>query len=387
MSTFDGNHKKIIAAFMALKNKATILEKYTLRGNYQINKNRLPFIKVHNYFAHLRDVCDLPIVFLINEELSNTAARHLCPELLVEMLEEQHLTSAVQIDGKQAALVSEDFEASLSDVRALLSDRINGMVGSLMLDFTVSAFSCFEHWITKLYDGYAEKLETVYEKSRRDKVIKLLDRHGESKSDEDRSKCVDKILDVRGPYRSFPDKINALYNLADKQKYGRDINHDKDLIKFLGACRNTVHNSGIHRNSPLQVTCNEITYFLETDRPWYSPSYPQSIALLGELADIYSHLIRSLDDWPLETVCEDITLQPNLRRFEIAVELAHESDGQTALEYFLIEDLEVGEVQAANIVRKLAEIKADTSRDPKEFCIHEIMTADLLKPLQLTPAS
>ena len=387
MSTFDGNHKKIIAAFMALKNKAIILEKHTLRGNYQINKNRLPFINVHNYFAHLRDVCDLPIVFMINEELSNTAARHLCPELLVEMLEEQYLTPAVQIDGKQAALVREDFEASLSDVRALLSDRINGMVGSLMLDFTVSAFSCFEHWITKLYDGYAEKLETAYEKSRRDKVIKLLDRHGESKSDEERSKCVDKILDVRGPYRSFPDKINALYNLADKQKYARDINHDKELIKFLGACRNTVHNSGIHRNSPLQITCNEITYFLETDRPWHSPSYPQSIALLGELVDIYSHLIRSLDDWPLEAVCEEIALQPNLRRFEIAVQFAHEYDGETALEYVLIEDLEVGEVQAANIVKKLAEIKADTSRDPKEFCIHEIMTADLLKPLQLNPAS
>ncbi len=387
MSTFDGNHKKIIAAFMALKNKATILEKHTLRGNYQINKNRLPFIKVHNYFAHLRAVCDLPIVFMMNEELSNTAARHLCPELLVEMLEERHLTQAVQIDGKPVALVREDFEASLSDVRALLSDRINGMVGSLMLDFTVSAFSCFEHWITKLYDGYAEKLETAYEKSRRDKVIKLLDRHGESKSDEERSKCVEKILDVRGPYRSFPDKINALYNLADKQKYGRDINHDKDLIKFLGACRNTVHNSGIHRNSPLQITCNGITYFLETDRPWYSASYPQSIALLGELADIYSHLIRSLDDWPLEAVCEEITLPPILRRFEIAVEFAHESDGETALEYVLIEDLEVGEVQAANIVKKLAEIKADTSRDPKEFCIYEIMTADLLKPLQPNPAS
>ncbi|QXH37545.1 hypothetical protein [Pseudomonas muyukensis] len=387
MSTFDGNHKKIIAAFMALKNKAAYLEKHTLRGNYQINKNRLPFIKVHNYFAHLRAVCDLPVVFMMNEELSNTAARHLCPELLVEMLEERHLTQAIQIDGKPAALVREDFEASLSDVSALLSDRINEMVGSLMLDFTVSAFSCFEHWITKLYDGYAEKLEAAYKNSRRNKVIKLLDQHDKSKSDEERSKCVEKILDVRGPYRSFPDKINALYNLADKQKYERDINHDKDLINFLGACRNTVHNSGIHRKSPLQITCNGITYFLETDMPWYSASYPQSIALLGELADIYSHLIKTLDDWPLEAVCEEITLPANLRSFEIAVQSAHKSDGETALEYFLIEGLEVGEVQAANIVKKLAEIKADTTRDPKEFCIYEVMTADLMKPLQPNPAS
>ncbi|KHL70974.1 hypothetical protein SF06_03840 [Pseudomonas flexibilis] len=387
MSTFDENHKKIIAAFMALKNKAILLEKHTLRGIYQINKNRLPFIELRNYYANLRDVCDLPIVFMMNEELSNTAARHLCGELLVEMLEERHLTPGVQVDGKPVALVHEDFEATLSDIRALFSDRINGMVGSLMLDFTVSAFSCFEHWITKLYDGYAEKLEAAYEQGRRDKVVKLLERYGEAKSDEERSKRLNGILNVRGPYRSFPDKINALYKMVDKQRYGRDINHDKDIIRFLGACRNTVHNSGLHLKDPLQITCNGITYFLEAHRPWYSASYPQSIALLGELADIYSHLIRSLDDWPWEAVSEEITLQPHMMLFEIAVQLACEFDGEVALEYALIEDLEVGEVQAANIVKKLAEIKADTSRDPEAFCIYEILTGDLLKPLELKPVS
>lgn len=62
MSTFDGNHKKIIAAFIALKNKALLLEKHTLRGIYQINQNSLPFIELRNYYANLKDVCDLPIV-------------------------------------------------------------------------------------------------------------------------------------------------------------------------------------------------------------------------------------------------------------------------------------------------------------------------------------
>ncbi|MDR9863297.1 MULTISPECIES: hypothetical protein [Pseudomonas] len=385
MSTFDSNHKLIIAAFLALKNKAIILEKHTLRGNYQINKNRLPFFMVHNYYSHLRDVCDLPIVFMMNEELSNTAARHLCPELVVEMLEEQHLTPRVQVDGKGAALEHEDFKASLSDISALFSDRINGMVGSLMLDFTVSAFSCFEHWITKLYGGYAETLEADYEKSRKDKVSKLLKRHGESNSDEDRSKYLNEILEVRGPHRSIPDKINALYKMVDEQKYGRNINHDKNIIQFLGACRNTVHNAGLHRKDPLQIICNGITYSLDTDRPWYNASYPQSIALLGELVDIYSHLIRSLDDYPLDAVCEEIKRQPDMMLFETAVEHAYRSDGQTPLEYILVEEFEVGEVQAANIAKRLARIKADTSRDPDEFCIFEILSGDLLKPLETQP--
>ncbi|MDY1338842.1 hypothetical protein SOJ48_18205 [Pseudomonas aeruginosa] len=381
MSTFDGNHKKIIAAFIALKNKALLLEKHTLRGIYQINQNSLPFIELRNYYANLRDVCDLPIVFMMNEELSNTAARHLCPDLLIEMLEEKLLTPRVQVDGRFTALAHEDFEASLSDVRALFSDRINGMVGSLMLDFTVSAFSCFEYWITKLYDGYSKKLEADYEQGRREKVVKLLERYGNAKSDEEMSKCLNGILKVRGSYRTFPDKINALYKMVDRQSYGRDIKHDKDIINFLGACRNTVHNSGLHRKAPLQITCNGVTFWLKTDRPWYSASYPQSIALLGELADIYSHLIRSLNDWSLESVSDEITLQPHMTYFETAVQLAYELDREAALKYVLIESLEVGEVKAANILRKLAKIKADSKRDPEAFCIYEILMCDLLKPL------
>ncbi|MBI0473232.1 MULTISPECIES: hypothetical protein [Pectobacterium] len=386
MSTFDSNHKNIIAAFMALKNKATLLEKHTLRGNYQINKNRLPFIEVRNYYASLRNVCDLPIIFMMNEELSNTAARHLCPELLIELLKEQHLTLDVQVDGKPASLEHEDFEASLSDIRALFCDRINGMVGSLMLDFTVSVFSCFEHWITKLYDGYAEKLEAEYKNSRRDKVVKLLKRYGGARSDEEKLKYLNGILDVRGPYRSFPDKINALYKMVDKQKYMRDINHDKDIIKFLGACRNTVHNSGVHQKDSLQITCNGITYFLRAGRPWYCDRYSQSIGLLGELTDIYSHLVRSLSDWPLESVCEEILLQPDMRRFEIAVQLAFDADQAVPLEQILIENMGVGEVQAKNIARILGRIKSDISRDPKDFCIYEILTGDLLNSLE-TPGS
>lgn len=52
-----------------------------------------------------------------------------------------------------------------------------------------------------------------------------------------------------------------------------------------------------------------------------------------------------------------------------------------ALKYVLIESLEVGEVKAANILRKLAKIKADSKRDPEAFCIYEILMCDLLKPL------
>jgi len=367
---------------MALKNKAILLEKCTLRGNYSLNKNNLPFIRVYNYYTNLKAVCDLPIVFMINEELSNLAARQHCPDLLIEMHDEKHLTPDVHVSGKLARLSDEDFLASMSDIRELLSGRINEMVGSLMLDFTVSAFSCFENWISKLYSGYAEKLEAAYEKGRREKVIDLLKQHGEASSDDAKLKCLEKILSVRSGYRSFPDKINALYKMVEKKNYARDIKKDKEIIEFLGACRNTVHNSGFHRGKSRQITCNGITYDLQINRPWYSKSYPQSIALLGELTDIYSALIKSLDDWPWEVVFEETSDTVPMMKFEHAVDLAFRSDGKTALEDYLVTELEVGRVQAANIAKVLGNIKSDSSRNPEAFCAHEILVHDLLRPLE-----
>ncbi|UBM25248.1 hypothetical protein K8374_23315 [Pseudomonas sp. p1(2021b)] len=381
MGFFDENHKKIISAFMALKNKAVLLEKCTLRGDYTINKNDLPFIRVRNYYTNLKDVCDLPIVFMINEELSNMAARHYCPDLLLEIHDEKHLTPFVQINGKPARLSDDDFLSSVSDVRKLLSERINGMVSSLMLDFTVSAFSCFENWISKLYSGYAKKLEAEYEESRRAKIVELLARHGEADSEDAKTKCLEKILSVRSGYRSFPDKVNALFKMVDKKAYVRDINHDKEVIDFLGACRNTVHNSGVYRGKPREVTCNGVTYALQTNKAWYNQSYPQAIALLGELTEIYSALIKSLDDWPVEVVSEEDLDVVSMTQFEFGVNLVLRCDGETVFEDYLVNKLGVGRLQARNISRLLKKIKSAGFRDPEDFCVFELLTQDLLQSI------
>lgn len=381
MGLFDENHKKIICAFMALKNKAIFLERGTLLGNYNLNRNNLPFIRVYNYYTSLKAVCDLPIVFMINEELSNLAARQHCPDLLIEMYDEKHLTPVVHVNGKVARLSNDDFLNSMSDIRGLLSNRINEMVGSLMLDFTVSAFSCFENWVSKLYSGYAEKLEADYEKSRREKVLDLLGQYGEAESDDARLKCLEDLLSIRGAYRSFPDKINALYKMVEKENYARDVKKDKKIIEFLGACRNTVHNSGFHRGKPRQVECNGITYVLETNRPWYNKSYLQSIAIIGELVDIYSALVKSLSELPVHEIYEEVQDEASMLKLECVVDIALRSDMDAALEDYLVNELGVGRLQAANIAKLVAKIRLEGSRDPDEVYAYEFLVSDLLQPL------
>lgn len=379
MSSFDANHKAIISAFMSLKSKATLLEKYLLRDIYQINRNELPFIEFHSYFSLLRSVCDLPIFILINEEVSQAGARPLIPKLVDEMRTDNCIATHVAVDGKPVKISQEDFQASLLDIQELFVNRVNHMVSSLMLDFTVSAFSCFEHWITKLYDGYPE-LSATYSEDRKLKASKLIERAGQSSSPEDQGKLVDDALKLRGTFESFSDKLNAIYKMVDKKAYARDINRDKELVSFFGARRNTVHNAGVHRNNTRTISHNGASYALEEGKPFHSESYPQSIEMVGELADIYVNIVRSLKQPPQSSLASEFVQQEILAQFEETIHSALACRDPFPLTDILCVFFDIGELQAANIADAVNSIKADPSWNPNEFNIYQILKSDLQRP-------
>lgn len=386
MSTFDANHKAIISAFMSLKSKATLLEKDLLIDSYHINRNNLPFIEVQNYFSLLRSVCDLPLFMMINEEVSSVGARHLIPKLVDEMRADKCIATHVTVGGELAEISQGDFHASLSDIRELFVGRVNHMVSSMMLDFTVSAFSCFEYWITKLYDGYPE-LDTAYSESRTSKASKLIELAGAASSPECQRKLVNHALNIRGSFVPFPDKLNALYKIVDKKAYARDINKDKELVYFLGARRNTVHNAGIHRNKNRNVSHNGASYLLEQGKPFHSDSYPQSIEMIGELTDIYVNVVRSLKHLPPNSLASEVVEQEVLVHFEKTIRSALACPSPAPVAEILGGFFGIGERQAANIADAVNAIKADPSWDPVEFNIYEILTSDLQKPRGHSSAS
>ncbi|MGY5943186.1 hypothetical protein [Stenotrophomonas forensis] len=379
MSSFDANHKAIISAFISLKAKATLLEKHLLSDSYHINRNDLPFIEVQSYFSLLRSVCDLPIFMLINEEVSNAGARTLIPRLVDEIRTDKCIATQVAVDGKPEEISQEDFHESLSDIRELFVSRVNHMVSSLMLDFTVSAFSCFEYWITKLYEGYPE-LSTAYSEGRKSRASKLIERAGRSSSSEEQRKLVDDALKLRGNFESFSDRLNALYKIVDKKAYARDINRDKELVSFLGARRNAVHNAGVHRNNTRNISHKGASYVLEEGKPFYSKSYPQSIEMVGELADIYVNIVRSLKQPPQSSLASEFVQQEVLIQFEETIRCALACPGPAPVAALLCDFFGIGKRQAANIADAVNAIKADPSWNPKEFSIYQILKSDLQKP-------
>lgn len=231
MSTFDANHKAIISAFMSLKSKATLLEKDLLIDSYHINRNNLPFIEVQNYFSLLRSVCDLPLFMMINEEVSSVGARHLIPKLVDEMRADKCIATHVTVGGELAEISQGDFHASLSDIRELFVGRVNHMVSSMMLDFTVSAFSCFEYWITKLYDGYPE-LDTAYSESRTSKASKLIELAGAASSPECQRKLVNQALNIRGSFVHFPTNSTLFTRWSTRRRTHETSIRTRNLSPF-----------------------------------------------------------------------------------------------------------------------------------------------------------
>ncbi|EMN7257863.1 hypothetical protein WB876_004217 [Vibrio vulnificus] len=294
MSDFDSNNKSRIGAFLSLKDKCFYHESERLGIRFHVNNNNLPFIYFSSFFSHMRDVCDLSILFLINEEVSNSIGRKPYPKLIEEVVSEGFYSKKIMVNNDEVVFENIKIKFTLEEIRDLFVNKFNGMLGSQILDFQVSAFSSFEFWVSKIYEMNKEKIESDLMKSRELKYSKLIDKYREA-SESDKSKILQKIIKLPGGFVSFPDKLNCIFKLVDKDKYRRNINEDKDIISFLRANRNTVHNGGVHKGKDHLLLHNNKSFVLESDKPAYNENYNDLIALIGELVDIYSEILFSLD--------------------------------------------------------------------------------------------
>lgn len=381
MQKFDSNHKKILSAFISLKNKCIYWEKQTLAFQYRVNKNNLPFVYIGNFYSHIRDICDLSILFVVNEELCNRAARHLCPDLLEELLVDQYLDRTIKMGSTQVLLDVEDFQYSLSDIRDLMSKRINGMVGSQMHDFSISAFSAFEKWITMLYSAFSSEFDKFYQESRRKKLEKAFEAFRTEGDEGARKSILERVMKLQGSYISFPDKMNAIFKKMDPSLSVRSIEQDKRVIEFLRVHRNTIHNGGVHlgKTTILENTGKE--FVMENGKPRYSASYSESIALTGELVDIYANIITSIEDIPLEALCIPQEDTQALLILERVVQDTRHAIGpleerSNRLASFLQEKIGLSERSANKFAVHTFEFSKDLGADD-EFDLLRVLSSDL----------
>lgn len=392
MDSFDDNHKKILSAFITLKTKCTYLERHTFRNLYMINKNRFKFVYANTFYSHMRDICDLSIVFMINEEVSNAKSRNLCGDLLCELLTEKKLTGKIGFNGVSHVISEDDLTEALFDIRQLMRFRINQMVGSHMHDFSVSAFSAFEKWISKLYSSFSLEFDKQYHESKLNKTKKLLERYVKATEQESKDKIVDKLMKLPGSYVSFPDKLNAVLKKLKPYTYPRDLDEDKRIIEFLRIHRNTVHNGGIHHGKPISIKYRDVDFTLETGKPLHSHSWLESIEFTGELLDIYTNIVTSIEQLAPDSYCsfqEDpisiVALQQVVSDFRHSDKSDLKATNAIIINFLKVK-MKMTDEAAHHFMSYLDDLYKKTPPE-QDIYLFELLTKDLTKPFTADESS
>jgi hypothetical protein len=287
---FDENNCALIGAFLNLKEQCYFFEKYFLGEDFfNANSNGFNFLFYRSFYSDFRDVCDLPLFFLINEEISNKHERDYLPALMMQVFEDGNFTTNFREEDK-SHLKTRHFK----DVVRLVTEQYNEIIGSAMLDFTVSSFSVFEYWLDKFYDKSCHDHKNEILRSRAEKISDQLKKYAKSADEHSAEIISGKILSIPGKFISLPDKINGISTLIDQNIYKRNLRNDKDIIDFLSKKRNSVHNLGEHRGQDMTITVDGVEHSLSTGKPAFSTSWLNSLGLIGHLIKIYTELLSSI---------------------------------------------------------------------------------------------
>lgn|GEM_PF-1221828 len=374
---FDKNIMLIIAAFLNLKDKCYAYERDFLGHHFfNVNRNKLNFLAYSSFYSHFCDVCDIPLFFLINEEISNSHGRDCFDSLFNEMVGRGHYVGGI-------SKTDVEVKNARKELVHLLKFRFNESVGSLMLDFTVSAFSAFECWISKLYGAVCAGHENELMQSRRDKIIKAILNYHESPSSEEMERSIKKIASIPGGFVSFHDKLAAVFKVFHKDRYGRDKAKDLEIIQFLGAKRNTVHNGGVHFGQSKVLTHKGVAHSLIQGSASRSDSWPGSLELVGELIDIYTEILKSIENRSdylpsyIEYVLDDLAfkiLSQEIKGF-VRREDAIGSDNFSIILKFLVNRYKLSESRALRFLGMIQD--RDSNKDFDDSELLELLGKDL----------
>lgn len=315
---FDKNNKDKIASLLEVKDKCFYYEEDILKSLFQINNNNWKFIYYHSFFSLVRDVSDLSLFFLINEEISNSIERKPYPDLIIDIIKNGHYKNYIISNGKTINFNIDKIKHTTDEIKELLVWRYNEILGSQLFDFSTSIFSAFEFWISKLDEKYCANLKQDMIQSRKDKYKKLMEKYNKINKQEDKDKILIQIMKLQGIYFSFPDKLNSILKILNQEKYeqSRVLKEDKKLIDFLRASRNCIHNSGIHLGDNISFNFNDTTYKLEKNKPQFIQSHNNMIIMYGELVDIFANILSSLEDKEIEVYIKEEQNELSLNVFK-----------------------------------------------------------------------
>lgn len=291
-SKFDKNIKTLIGGFLELQDECYHQENFFLgEAFFNTNKNKFNFIYYKSFYSLFRDICSVPLYFLINEEISNAHGRDLFPDLLHEIINEGYYTAKRKHLSNNENI---DSQHTYEELSYLLINNFNELFGSQMLDFKISSYSAFENWMSRLYDSLCPNHHKEIESKRKSEIRNIITNYITTPSEPELDKTTADLLKMKGGFISFPDRVNEIYKKIDKSLYKRTINTDKEIILFIGKMRNTVHSNGIHNGKDASININNRTHTLEKGKPYKSASWVDSLNLTRELILIYTEILKSI---------------------------------------------------------------------------------------------
>lgn len=279
---FDGNNLERIFRLLLLQEKClTYHEEMLAKFASEIGAR-----ETTNFYMHIYDITSVPLVFLLNDEITASLKdRGTLPQLIDKIKEKI-------IDG-------EPLRRSLHGLEDIFRWQADHLIGSSFLDFIVNVYSAFEQWLSKVYEFIAEK-DIVSERRRRLEALVLdycaIQKDDDRESVNKKKELLTKMMERCQPNIQGSNKIDLVIKKIKGIEYCRDIEADARLISFFRTKRNTVHNGGYNyhgREKKFEIE-GEILY-IKSDSACYDTNWCATIRLCFELVEIYHSMIKALE--------------------------------------------------------------------------------------------
>ncbi|MFP5515571.1 MAG: hypothetical protein ACLGJC_21105 [Alphaproteobacteria bacterium] len=244
------------------------------------------------FFTAMSDVLDVLLFIFLNEEVSaSLEKRGPLGDILAKSIE-RHYTES-----------DHTYLSYCDDIQHMFSKRVDFVIGSCLLDFTVSSFSVFEKWVCSAYEEVRQRRKSSNKKIA--KLRKMIGKYNSiTVSSPEKELALKRIMDNRSSYISGFEKINFTMSKVD-HNYLREKQKDLETIEMYSKMRNTIHNLGIHINKQQYASnTNNCRAKLEPGKAYYTDTYSHNIHLCNELVEIYKAMICSLDLCSLSSLIE-----------------------------------------------------------------------------------
>lgn len=278
MKNFDDNNIDRLQALASLKRRCLHWE-YMAKG----------LMLGSTFFSDLSDEIDIPLLFIMNDELTNSNHRSGISQLIESFVSENKYYNYIEISNGD-----NNTDLLLEDLRKCFVSDADDLLHRVLTRFFINAFSVFEFWVCKTYESV--KLANPTGSKRLIKLEKRLCIYvgliNEGKLEE-AEKLKNLIFKDTNSYISSREKIDFIiskisYTGLSDEKLKKDA---IDLIHFLFPLRNTIHNIGVNKSGKdFKLEINNTVVYLENDCAPKYEHYAKFIDSFHLLIDFYSDL-------------------------------------------------------------------------------------------------